>query len=259
MARIVRVVSTVLAFALGAMPPGGTVAQTGRSSSPSAPTLRGSISGYVIDQASRAPVGGASVVFLGTRHETATDSSGRFSQDGLGSGTYLLQVRAIGYSATSWVLRLGEGEAVDYLFEIAALQTELDPIIVAAPPGFADRRLGEFEERRRNRPGVFFTAEQIAASHASTLVDMLRGIPGVRLSCRSQACVVQMTRGAKATGCTADWVVDGLPASLSGSPHIPIVGLIGIEIYRSASEAPAEFLKPDSQCGVIVIWTKSGP
>ena len=233
------------------MLPGGIVAQAG--------PLRGRISGQVIDEASRAPVGGASVAFLGTMHQTATDSGGRFSQGGLGSGTYLLQVRAIGYGAASWVLRLGDGEVVEYLFEIAPLQTELDPVIVVAPPGSTDRRLGEFEERRRHRPGVFFTADQIAASHASTLLDMLRGIPGVRLSCRSQACVVQMTRGAKATGCTADWVVDGLPASLSGSPHIPIVGLIGIEIYRSASEVPAEFLRPDAQCGAIVIWTNSGP
>ena len=30
-------------------------------------------------------------------------------------------------------------------------------------------------------------------------------------------------------------------------------------IYRSPSEAPSEFLKSDSQCGVIAIWTKSGP
>ena len=259
MARVVHLVSAVLAFALGAVLPGSAVAQAGRPSSPNAPTLRGSISGQVIDQASRTPVGGASVAFLGTKHQIATDSGGHFSQGGLGSGTYLLQVRAIGYSATSWVLRLGDGEVVEYLFEIAPLQSELDPVIVVAPPGYTDRRLGEFEERRRRSQGVFFTADQIAASHASTLLDMLRGIPGVRLACRSQACVVQMTRGAKATGCSADWVVDGIPASLSGSPHIPIIGIIGIEIYRSASEAPPEFLKPDSQCGVIVIWTKSGP
>jgi Carboxypeptidase regulatory-like domain len=260
MARIVHPVSAVLVFALVAMPP-GTAAQAPRPPAPPTPNtpLRGSISGQVIDQGSRTPVRGASVAFLGTKHESITDTSGRFSQTGLGSGTYLLQVRAIGYGAASWVLQLAEGEMLDYVLEIAPLAAQLDPISVVAPPGSAERRLGEFEERRRLRQGVFFTAEQIQASHASTLGDMLRGIPGVRLSCRSQACVVQMTRGAKATGCTADWVVDGLPASLSGSPHIPIVGIIGIEIYRSVSEAPAEFLKPDSRCGVIVIWTKSGP
>lgn len=251
MARIVHLVSTLLALALGAMLPGGTFAQSG-------PPPRGSISGLVIDQTSRAPVAGALVTFLGTKHQTATDSAGHFSQGELGPGTYVLQVRAIGYGTGSWVLPLGDGESVESLFEVEQLVAALDPVAVVTTPTAANRRLAEFEERRSHRQGVFFTSEQIAASHASTLLDMLRGIPGVSLSCRSQACVVQMTRGAKGTGCTADWVVDGLPATLSGTPHIPIVGIVGIEIYRSASEAPAEFLKMDSQCGVIVLWTKSG-
>jgi hypothetical protein len=67
-----------------------------------------------------------------------------------------------------------------------------------------------------------------------------------------------MTRGARGI-CTADWVVDGMPASMSSSPALPVVGIVGVEIYRNPTEVPAEFLKPDSQCGVIAIWTKSGP
>ena len=250
MASVVHGVSTVVALALGAMPPGRIAGQ--------ASPRHGTISGQVVDQASRAPVGGAVVTFLGTKHQTETDSVGHFSQDELVPGTYVLQVRAIGYGTGSWVLRLGNGEAIESLFEIGQLETELDPVTVETSPTAANRRLAEFEERRSHHQGVFFTADQIEASHASTLLDMLRGIPGVSLSCRSQSCVVQMTRGAKGTGCTADWVVDGLPATLSGTPHIPIVGIVGIEIYRSASETPAEFLKMDSQCGVIVLWTKSG-
>jgi iron complex outermembrane receptor protein len=253
MAPVIQVVATVLALAFGAVLPR---AMSGQAAS-SAP--QGSISGQVIDLASRAPIGGASILFLGTKHQTATDSGGRFSQGQLGPGTYVLQVRAIGYGTGSWVVPLGDGEVTEFVLEIEALETVLDPVSVVAPPSPTDRRLIGFEERRSRRQGVFFTEEQIEASHASTLLDMLRGIPGVRLICRSQACEVQMTRGAKATGCTADWVVDGISATLSGSPHIPIVGIVGIEIYRSASEAPAEFLKPDSQCGVIVLWTKSGP
>jgi len=54
-------------------------------------------------------------------------------------------------------------------------------------------------------------------------------------------------------------VVDGLPATFSSTPSMSTVGIVGIEIYRSLGETPPEFLKSDSQCGVIVIWTKSGP
>ena len=31
-----------------------------------------------------------------------------------------------------------------------------------------------------------------------------------------------------------------------------------IEIYRTLSETPIQFLRTDNQCGTIVIWTRSG-
>ena len=174
----------------------------------------GGIIGRVIDQQSQLPLGGATVSLLGTPRQTATDSSGRFTQAELGPGTYLIEVRAIGYGVNSWILKLKDGEVVDYTFEIAQLSVDLDPVTVEGRPALAERRLREFEERRRGGRGVFITQDQIKTSHAATM---------------------------------------------SSTPALPVVGIVGIEIYRSPGEAPAEFLKADSQCGVIAIWTKSGP
>jgi hypothetical protein len=218
----------------------------------------GGINGQVLDQQSRFPVSGANVNVIGTRLRTATDSAGRFTQASLSAGTYILEVRAIGYGVTSWVLRLAEGEMVDYVFEVEPLGVDLDPIVVEGRPGFFQRRMQEFEERRRAGRGIYITHDQIEASHAATMADLLRGVPGVRLNCRSGVCSAQMTRTAHGV-CVADWVVDGMPASVSSTPHLPVVGIVAVEIYRSPNEAPAEFLKADSQCGVIAIWTKSGP
>jgi hypothetical protein len=216
------------------------------------------IIGRVIDQQSQQPLLGATVSLLGTRLQTATDTGGRFTQAGLGPGTYLLEVRAIGYGVTSWVLRLHDGEVVDYTFEVAPLGVELAPVTVEGRPSLVGRRLREFEERRRAGRGVFITEAQIQTSNAASMADLLRGVPGVRLNCRSGNCTAQMTRGARGI-CSADWVVDGLPATFSATPALPVVGIVAVEIYRSPGEAPAEFLKADSQCGIIAIWTKSGP
>ena len=218
----------------------------------------GAIGGQVVDQQSREPVGGATVKLIGTRLRTSTDSVGRFKQASLGAGTYIVEVRAIGYGVTSWVVRLSEGEAVDYVFELAPVAVDLNPVVVEGQPGYFERRMQEFEERRRAGRGIYITADQIAASHAATMADLLRGVPGLRLNCRSGICTAQMTRTAHGV-CAADWVVDGMPASISATPHLPVVGVVAVEIYRSPSEAPAEFLKADSDCGVIAIWTKSGP
>lgn len=218
----------------------------------------GGIIGRVIDQQTQLPLGGATVSLLGLQRQTSTDSSGRFTQAGLGPGTYLLEVRAIGYGVTSWLLRLNDGEVVDYVFEIAPLGVELEAVTIEGRPALADRHLREFEERRRGGRGVFITEEQIEKGHAATMADLLRGVPSVRLNCRSGVCTAQMTRGARGI-CAADWVVDGMPATNSSTPAMPVVGIVGVEIYRSPGEAPAQFLKSDSQCGVIVIWTRSGP
>lgn len=252
MARTVHLVAAVLPLGLGGIFAPDLPAQSRRL----APS--GGIIGQVIDQESRSPVGGASISLLGTQLRTATDTGGRFTQAGLGSGTYLLEVRAIGYGVTSWLLRLRDGEVVDYIFEVAPLGVDLEPIIVEGRPTYAQRRMLEFEQRRRGGRGVFITEDQIETSHAATMADLLRGVPGVRLNCRSGICTAQMTRGARGV-CSADWVVDGSPATMSSTPHLPVVGIIAVEIYRSPNEAPPEFLKPDSQCGVIAIWTKSGP
>jgi hypothetical protein len=218
----------------------------------------GGIIGKVLDQQSQLPLNGATVSLLGTRIQTATDSAGRFTHAGLAGGTYLLEVRAIGYGVTSWLLRLRDGEVVDYIFEVAPLGVDIDPIVIEGRQSFAGRRLREFEERRRGGRGVFITEDQIQTRNAATMADLLRGVPGVRLNCRSGNCTAQMTRGARGV-CAADWVIDGMPATMSATPALPTVGIIAVEIYRSPGEVPSEFLKSDSQCGVIAIWTKSGP
>ncbi len=249
MARRAHILTVMLGLGAAAPPP----SLAAQDLAPS-----GGIIGKVLDQQSQLPLTGATVSLLGTRLQTATDSGGRFTHAGLAAGTYLLEVRAIGYGVTSWLLRLRDGEVVDYIFEVAPLGVDLDPVVVEGRPSFASRRLREFEERRRGGRGVFITEDQIQTRNAATMADLLRAVPGVRLNCRSGNCTAQMTRGARGI-CAADWVIDGMPATMSATPALPTVGIIAVEIYRSPGEVPSEFLKSDSQCGVIAIWTKSGP
>ena len=258
MTYIAHILPSVAALGLGIAASRGVPVQAQAQTHAAPPPSSAGISGQVVNQQSRVAVSGATVNLIGTRLHTATDTAGRFSQPSLNAGTYILEVRAIGYGVTSWVLRLAEGERVDYVFEVEPLGTELDPVVVEGRPSYFQRRIQEFEERRRSGRGIFITHEQIETSHAATMADLLRGVPGVRLNCRSGVCNAQMTRTAHGV-CNADWVIDGAPASVSSTPHLPVVGVVAVEIYRSPSEAPAEFLKSDSQCGVIAIWTKSGP
>jgi outer membrane cobalamin receptor len=146
---------------------------------------------------------------------------------------------------------------VDQVFALMPAGYVLNPVTVEGRPTLSQRRMQEFERRRQEHRGVFVTAEQIQAAHASTVGDVLRNVPGVHLVCRAGGCVVQMSRSASGY-CRPDWVVDGFPANQSGTSQLPTVGIVAIEIYRSPSETPTELLKADSVCGVIAIWTMSG-
>jgi hypothetical protein len=112
-------------------------------------------------------------------------------------------------------------------------------------PSLSERRRRQFDERRASGRGVFLTEEEIRNAKASTLLTLFRHVPGVRLS-----------RGA--VECQPAVIVDGVPANNSTDLDMSTMGITGIEIYRTSSETPLEFLGVGNACGTIVIWTRSG-
>src|SRR5256885_8693670 len=66
--------------------------------------------GHVIDRQSGSAIVGATVIILGWSLEAGTDSTGCFRYTGLRPGSYMLQGRAVGYTVTNWVVRMGDAE-----------------------------------------------------------------------------------------------------------------------------------------------------
>jgi hypothetical protein len=212
--------------------------------------------GHAVDRKSQAPIRNAQAALLGTRRMATSDADGRFAHDSLPAGSYVVQVRALGYSAASSVVELASGEVVSRVFELEPLPVQLDPVTVERTPSFAARRRRDFELRRTTGRGYFVTQAQIERANARSLADVLRDVPGVVVLCRGAGrCGIRMVRAP--APCRPDFVVDGFPATLSTSLDMPVVGITGIEVYRTLSETPMEFLKADNVCGTVVIWTRS--
>lgn len=124
-------------------------------------------------------------------------------------------------------------------------------------PSVSEQRRLRFEERRASGRGIFIAEEEIRNAKASTLVTLLRRVPSVLVMCPAAGCVVRMSR---TTGeCSPAFIVDGSAAAYSTDVSMSTADIIGIEIYRTPSETPLEFLGAESACGTIVIWTRSGP
>jgi hypothetical protein len=212
--------------------------------------------GHAIDRKSQAPIRDAQATLLGTTRTATSDEQGRFAHDSLAAGSYVVQVRALGYTAISLVVELAPGDVLTRVFALEPLPVQLDPITVERTPTFAERRRRGFELRRAAGRGYFVTQAQIERTNARSLADVLRDTPGVVVLCRGAGrCGIRMARAP--TQCRPDFVVDGFPATLSTSLDMPVVGITGIEIYRTLSETPLEFLKSDNLCGTVVIWTRS--
>ena len=217
----------------------------------------GMLIGHLVDRQSGTAIGGATIVILGWSLEVGSDSAGGFTYEGLRPGSYLLQARAVGYTVSNWVVRVGAAEEQHRTFAMEPLTVELAPVTVEGQPSFAERQRLEFEERRRSGRGYFITETDIQHANATTIAQVLRNVPGVLAVCTSGGCVLRMARSPR--NCFPEYFVDGFPATFSTTAQLPTVGVIGIEVYRSLSEAPQQFIRSDQMCGAIVIWTRSGP
>jgi hypothetical protein len=208
------------------------------------------MTGQLVSRVTRAPIEAATVVHVSTGAVATSDSAGRFRYGGLSPGEHRFEVRAIGFAKSVWIVRLLAGEQRRE-FELDALTYELPDVVVEARGA-----LGDFERRRAHGMGFFFTRDEVARRHARTLGDLMRGVSGVQTSCSRGNCAIVMSRSSR--GCRPEYYLDGFPASFSVGADFPITGIYGIEVYRTASEVPAEFRKPELRCGVVLIWSDMG-
>ena len=211
------------------------------------------IAGQLVDRTSRQPLEGAAITVLGTPVILRSSPTGQFTHAGLKPGVYVMQARALGYAPGSWVIELAERETLSVVIELEAAAIALPGVTVEAPT--AQRGMAGFNLRRAAGRGIYVTEDDIKRANAARLSDLLRNVSGIRLICRFNGCRVRMARN----DCQPDFFLDGLSANNSTTPEMPVVGITGIEIYRTITETPVDFLRGNNTCGTIAIWTRSGP
>jgi hypothetical protein len=222
---------------------------------------QGSIRGKVVDRSSNAPIARVELVFLGDHRSVVTDSAGRYAFVALPAGAVQLLIRAPSFPATQIIVALAAGEDLDrtiVLDSTAAGRGASQPLpamIVAAPA--VEVRLVDFERRRRVGRGHFLTRAEIERSGAHSLQDAVRPLRGVAVDCGGgTGCAIRMVRAPMR--CFPDYIVDRRLDNDFG-PSTPIRDVEAVEVYTGPSDVPGEFAGLSAGCGVVVIWTRSGP
>jgi hypothetical protein len=215
-----------------------------------APLLRGtaSVTGVVRGLVG-IPLAEAQVRVVGAAASASTDARGSFTLGDLPAGSQVLEVRRIGYLLAEQPVELRAGRTLSQDVRLQRIVT-LDSMRVLAQRS----RYREFEEhRRRNGFGRFLDADQIADRNPFQMSDLMRYIPGFRVSGFGLDAKVTSARGVTSLGgrCEVNIVMDGMQHQEINLIHPSSVA--GIEAYPAGGPVPPQY---DGRCGVIVIWPK---
>jgi hypothetical protein len=217
----------------------------------------GSIAGTTVDAQTGMPIVGASVSIPTLSRSVVSDDAGRFLHSTLDAGSYVVQVHAVGYIPSAQAFDLATGQSITHTFQLTTVPAVLTKVLVKGnSAGVVGRRFEDFDRRRAQGRGQFLTRADIESRSSINLSDLLQTMRGIRTECVGFTCKVETTRAVN--GCSPAYFVDGRMSTTFG-PTTPVSDIQGLEVYLGPAETPAEYLGPDSGCGVIGIWTRAAP
>lgn len=200
--------------------------------------------------------------------ESYTDAEGRFTLlVDENPGTVKLRAQRLGYATVlSPPLHIEGFTTMTVEVRLSPEAVPMAPLEVVSgrqkPTSF---KLDGFQRRRELGLGSYITRDDIERRNPSHVSDLLRTLPGIQLSSSGTGsnAVVTMDRGVNLRGrCAAQIYVDEFHVNRAGGWTFRIDDVVspgdvfGIEVYRGLATVPAEFLSPQADCGVVVIWTR---
>lgn len=258
-------VETLARDRCGASPPAGSRIVTGivRSGGAAAPYAEVVLLERAMD---------SSAANTGRRFMTRANESGRYA------------FCASGSRFAAWlVARAGGAWSGPVSVEGSSLAVALDPVAPMVGAGDSTARLvkpdsipsipsaareipeswqADFDARRRREQGVFFDRAAIDRLGATSLADVVRRVPGVRVVPGPSGPRFQSVRAGRLSfdptlaQCDLAVFVDGqpVPGNEENGVSIAIAQVAAIEVYASATALPRVFSGVRSTCGVIALW-----
>lgn len=221
---------------------------------------QGSLVGFVRDSTG-VPLANSQISIDAVNRVATADAMGRYAFNDLPIGLRLIRVRRVGYSPTSRMVKVVEGESrQDFVLDrLVVLDT-----VRASEMIVRTRLVTEINDRRRMGFGHFKDSTTLT-SHGG-LASVFEDIPSVMVKSRGPQAFLIYLPGTGLNGrCLANLWIDGKKIQLAGQPdhgeltylHPDEIGVI--EVYVRMSETPVQYITrgPDlSACGSVVIWTK---
>lgn len=231
-----------------------------------APVASQVVEGRIVEAEGGDPAEGVVIELTDLRGEPValdlTGPDGTFSLFGREPGLFLIRTSALGYRPVrGGVFELGADGRIEIEIRVEVDPVGLDEVEVEVALESSLARthpliVNGFTERASQGRGRFLTPRDLEGSQHLDLprileqtgrVEIVNGTRGRRVAMRRPGGLcdpVFFIDNRRAPG-TEAWI--GLDRG----------DLLGVEVYRSASEAPIEYGRFDIDCGVILIWTQT--
>jgi hypothetical protein len=215
---------------------------------------RSRVGGRVVEAGTSRGIAHAELRVEGSPVQAVSGSDGSFQLPDLPAGDYRLSTSHLGFGTRTDSVRVEYGAIMIYT-------VSLDPAAIPLPPVTVDVRVialeqNGFYERQERGPGTFLTRSNWDSRGILVPSDILRNLPGVRVSAGRFGNVVY-----DRSSCAFRYFIDGARVGPTFQiDDIPAEWIEALEVYRGPAQVPGRFTMPTStaraNCGVIVIWTK---
>ncbi len=208
--------------------------------------------------ASGAPVVGARVGLMGVSAATLTRANGDFVLDSLPSGTQAIVVRQLGYKPTEVPVELSARAPARVTVKLGIFVPELSPVEVVSVRDEGLQKVGFSDRKRSSAGGYFMDPDEVDRRKSILFTDLLRTVPGIRVSSQNGQASISSTRSATGGGCVTVWVDGAQWQSLEAGDldsYVRPEEVSAIEVYNGIS-VPPQFVTSGQSCAAVVVWTK---
>jgi hypothetical protein len=203
------------------------------------------------------PIKGARLRLTESGLEALSNEDGSFALTGVPGGTQMLEVRALGFYPVQRAVDLVAGRHGVLQLTLETLRSVMDTVRITAARVYSTD-LNGFEHRKKAAAGGrFFDQSDVERYQPINTSQLLNRVPGVQIYGASFDSPV-LVRNATSGFCAPEIYIDRVRMQGISAQEIDMLvrpeELLGMEVYRTEVETPAEFTRADG-CGSIVIWT----
>ena len=217
------------------------------------------LTGTVTDLRTQEPLRGVSVIIDdGVVATTTADGTFQVATILIKPGSNVVTFRRLGYRQVAKLLWIaGDQSDVGIQVTLESLAVRLATIVVAVEPG-ARGKLRGFYERRRTQIGEFLGPAEIERRRQNAVSDILATMPGILVNPGGG---IRFAR--KRPRCRGlQFYLDGLllrspdDLGLSIDQIVNHEDIVAIEVYSGPARVPLQYSATNSDCGVILFWTR---